>query len=119
MSLKLYQLGRRRELCAKLCFDQPSREVKEKRCVQRFSNSAGGLRKDLGGAGITVNNVQPAVIPDNPGPDHPARASMEKFTSVGRFGKTAEVAQAVAFLARPDSAFINGASLNVDGDWSA
>lgn len=75
--------------------------------------------RDLGSAGITVNNVQPAVIQDNPGPDHPARASMEKFASVGRFGKTAEVADVVAFLARPDSAFINGASINVDGGWLA
>ncbi len=40
--------------------------------------------RDLGAAGITVNNVQPAVIQENPTADHPATESMQRFTSVGR-----------------------------------
>lgn len=39
--------------------------------------------------------------------------------SVGRFGRAEEVASAVSFLANPDSAFINGDSLTVDGGWNA
>ena len=84
--------------------------------VQGFTRA---WSRDLGPHGITVNNVQPAVIQDDAGPDHPARPAMEQLASVGRFGKTAEVAEAVAFLASPQSAFINGANLNVDGGWGA
>ena len=84
--------------------------------VQGFTRA---WSRDLGPHGITVNNVQPAVIQDAPGPDHPARPAMEQLASVGRFGKTLEVADAVAFLALPASGFLNGVSLNVDGGWSA
>lgn len=42
--------------------------------------------RGLGPLGITVNNIQPAVIQENPGPDHPAAEAMKKYTSVGRFG---------------------------------
>lgn len=75
--------------------------------------------RDLGAAGITVNNVQPAVIQENPTADHPVTESMQRFTSVGRFGKPEEIAEAVAFLASPKASFINGESLTVDGGWSA
>jgi NAD(P)-dependent dehydrogenase (short-subunit alcohol dehydrogenase family) len=37
---------------------------------------------------------------------------------VGRFGRPEEVAQAVAFLASGEAAFIHGAMLNVDGGWT-
>ncbi len=84
--------------------------------VQGFTRA---WSRDLGPSGITVNNVQPAVIQDTPSPDHPARESMQRYTSAGRFGQTEEVAQAVAFLASLQAAFINGASLNVDGGWGA
>jgi len=40
-------------------------------------------------------------------------------TVAGRFGTPAEVAAAVAFLASSDAAFITGASLVVDGGWTA
>ena len=84
--------------------------------VQGFTRA---WSRDLGALGITVNNIQPAVIQDQPAPDHPATESMQRFTSVGRFGKPEEVAEAVAFLTSPQAAFINGASLNVDGGWGA
>lgn len=85
--------------------------------VQGFTR---GWSRDLGPAGITVNNVQPAVIQAEP---HPAEGgtvdAMKRFTSLGRFGKPEEVATAVAYLASPEAAFVNGASLNVDGGWGA
>lgn len=84
--------------------------------VQGFTRA---WSRDLGATGVTVNNVQPAVIQENPSADHPAAESMHRFTSVGRFGKPEEIAEAVAFLASPKAAFINGESLTVDGGWSA
>ncbi len=79
-----------------------------------------GWSRDLGPKGITVNNVQPAVIQAEPVPTEGGTFdAMKKFTSVGRFGKPEEIAEAVAFLANPRAGFINGESLTVDGGWSA
>lgn len=79
-----------------------------------------GWSRDLGPKGITVNNVQPAVIQSGPQPTSgPTFEAMKRFTSVGRFGKPEEIAEAVAFLASPKAGFINGESLTVDGGWSA
>ena len=76
--------------------------------------------RDLGPAGVTVNNVQPAVIQAEPVPTRgPVFEAMKKYTSVGRFGKPEEIADAVAFLASSGAGFINGESLTVDGGWSA
>ena len=79
-----------------------------------------GWSRDLGPKGVTVNNVQPAVIQPEPQPTEGGTFdAMKKFTSVGRFGKPEEIAEAVAFLASPKAGFINGESLTVDGGWSA
>ena len=76
--------------------------------------------RDLGPAGITVNNIQPALIQTEPLPTAgPAYEAMARFSSVGRFGSPTEVARAVAFLANPSASYINGESLTVDGGWSA
>lgn len=76
--------------------------------------------RDLGPAGVTVNNVQPAVVQPEPVPtEGPTFDAMKKYTSVGRFGKPEEIAEAVAFLANPKAGFINGESLTVDGGWNA
>jgi len=52
--------------------------------------------------------------------DGPMAETLKKLNSVGRrFGKSQEIAEAVAFLANPKSAFINGESPTVDGGWNA
>ena len=79
-----------------------------------------GWSRDLGLKGITVNNIQPAVIQPEPQPtEGPTFEAMRRYTSVGRFGRPEEIAEAVAFLASPKAGFINGESLTVDGGWSA
>lgn len=76
--------------------------------------------RDLGPAGITVNCVQPALVRREPFPtEGPIHDALERFSSVGRFGRPEEIARVVAFLTHPDSGYINGESLTVDGGWSA
>ena len=79
-----------------------------------------GLSRELGATGITVNGVQPGPIDTELSPaDGPFSEVMKKLTSVGRCGRVEEIASAVAFLAHPESAFINGENLTVDGGWNA
>jgi 3-oxoacyl-[acyl-carrier protein] reductase len=79
-----------------------------------------GLSRELGATGITVNGVQPGAIDTELSPaDGPNAEVLKKLMSVGRFGRPEEIASAVAFLAHPESAFINGENLTVDGGWNA
>jgi 3-oxoacyl-[acyl-carrier protein] reductase len=79
-----------------------------------------GCARDFGPKGITVNVVQPGPINTDMNPADGAFAEAQKAgTALGRYGTPEEVAAAVAFLASPDAAFITGATLNVDGGFSA
>lgn len=92
--------------------------VSTKFAVQGFTRA---LSRELGATGVTVNNVQPGAIDTEMSPDDggPAAQMMKKIMSVGRFGRPEEIASAVAFIASPESAFINGENLTVDGGWNA
>jgi 3-oxoacyl-[acyl-carrier protein] reductase len=78
-----------------------------------------GLARDLGPRGITVNNVQPGPIDTdaNPGQGDFAE-SLKQVTTQGRYGHTTDVAALVSFLAGPESGYITGAHLNVDGGFT-
>ncbi|MCW5235630.1 SDR family NAD(P)-dependent oxidoreductase [Verminephrobacter eiseniae] len=75
-----------------------------------------GLARDLVGRGITVNQIAPGPIDTDMSPaDGPNADFLRSLTSIGRFGKTVEIASIVAFLASSETAFITGADIAVDG----
>lgn len=75
-----------------------------------------GLARELGPRGITVNNIQPGPIATDMNPaEGPLADQMTPLLAVGHYGQTSDVAGAVAFLASPESGYITGIALNVDG----
>ena len=79
-----------------------------------------GLARELGPREITVNLVRPGPIDTemNPADGALAPAILPKL-SIARYGRTREVAEAVAFLAGPGAAYITGSGILVDGGISA
>jgi 3-oxoacyl-[acyl-carrier protein] reductase len=79
-----------------------------------------GLSREVGGRGITVNNVQPGPIDTDLNPAESDWATPQKAaTALNRYGKVEEIAAMVAFVAGPEAAYITGANLTVDGGTNA
>ncbi|MEH1894915.1 MAG: 3-oxoacyl-ACP reductase family protein [Nostoc sp.] len=79
-----------------------------------------GLSRDLGPRGITINNVQPGPIATDMNPSEGEFAELlKKQIAVARYGTVDEVAGLVAYLAGPESGYITGANLMIDGGFSA
>jgi 3-oxoacyl-[acyl-carrier protein] reductase len=79
-----------------------------------------GLARDLGPRGITINNVQPGPIDTDMNPAEGAFAeSLKKLMAVPRYGTADEIAALVAYLAGPETGFVTGASLMIDGGFTA
>src|SRR4051812_37663990 len=78
------------------------------------------LSRELGSRGITVNNVQPGPIDTELNPATSEWAVPQKVaTALDRFGRVDEIAAMVAFVAGPESSYITGANLTVDGGTNA
>lgn len=83
---------------------------------------------ELGGRGVLVNCVAPGSIltegtrrlfyGDN-GKFKDSVSQLLAHVPLGRPGTPEEVANAVLFLAAPESSYVNGAVLTVDGGWTA
>ncbi|WP_236186838.1 3-oxoacyl-ACP reductase family protein [Pseudomonas protegens] len=79
-----------------------------------------GLARDLGPRGITINNVQPGPVDTDMNPaDSDFAASLMDLMAIRRYGHAEEVAGFVAYLASPEAGYITGASLSIDGGFSA
>jgi 3-oxoacyl-[acyl-carrier protein] reductase len=79
-----------------------------------------GLARDLGPRGITVNNVQPGPVDTDMNPAEGAFATQLKaLMALPRYGHVDEIAAMVAYLAGPEAGFVTGASLTIDGGFTA
>jgi 3-oxoacyl-[acyl-carrier protein] reductase len=79
-----------------------------------------GLARDLGPRGITVNNVQPGPTETDMNPVDGAFAKLVMGSiAVERYANVSEIAGMVAYLAGPEAGFVTGASLTIDGGYSA
>jgi 3-oxoacyl-[acyl-carrier protein] reductase len=88
-----------------------------KGAVKMFSQ---GLSREVGGRGITVNNIQPGPIDTDLNPASGDWAVPQKAaTALNRYGKVEEIAAMVAFIAGPESSYITGANFTVDGGTNA
>jgi 3-oxoacyl-[acyl-carrier protein] reductase len=79
-----------------------------------------GLSRDLGTRGITINNVQPGPVDTDMNPAESDFADMlRKLMALPRYAAGDEVAAMVAYLAGPEAGFVTGASLTIDGGFTA
>jgi 3-oxoacyl-[acyl-carrier protein] reductase len=79
-----------------------------------------GLARDLGPRGITINNVQPGPVDTDMNPANTDFAKMLiQFLALPRYAKGDEIASLVAYLAGPEAGYLTGASLTIDGGFTA
>jgi NAD(P)-dependent dehydrogenase (short-subunit alcohol dehydrogenase family) len=82
-----------------------------------------GFAAEVGPAGVRVNAIAPSIVetaltaPIAARPD--IHAKYAAHTVFNRWGRAAEVAGAVAFLASDASSYVSGTTLLVDGGWTA
>ena len=91
-----------------------------------YSAAKGGLisltkamAKELGGKGVRVNCVAPGLIGQTSFHDRytsrDAFTAAEKTVPLGRAGTPEEVARVIAFLCGPDSAYLAGETIEING----
>jgi 3-oxoacyl-[acyl-carrier protein] reductase len=78
------------------------------------------LGRELGPRAITVNLVNPGPTDTELNPADSAMAeAVTGLTALGHYAAPADIAAAVAFLAGPDARYITGATIDVDGGFTA
>lgn len=75
------------------------------------------LAQEVAKQGITVNTISPGYIDTNmlAGVKEDVLQNIIAQIPVGRLGRPEEIANAVAFLADPESSFITGSNLDING----
>lgn len=79
---------------------------------------ARALARELGPSGVTVNSVAPGLIDTDITQgklDEQRKAAMIADVPVRRIGGVEDVADVIAFLARPESGYVTGATYDVNG----
>lgn len=67
-----------------------------------------------------MNNVQPGPVDTDMNPDDGDFAeALKNLMALPRYARSEEIASFVAYLAGPEAAYITGASLTIDGGFSA
>lgn len=93
-----------------------------------YSAAKGGLESavrslahELGPFGIRVNAVAPGLLRTDmtKDMDDDAYATYASSVPLGRVGEATDVAPIVAFLLGPESGYITGQTIDVDGGWAA
>lgn len=78
-----------------------------------------GWSRDLGPKGITINAVVPGPIDTDMNPENSELGKqLHQMVPLGRHGRPEEVAALTAFLASPESSYITGARMIIDGGMS-
>ncbi|WP_216851607.1 SDR family NAD(P)-dependent oxidoreductase [Herbiconiux sp. VKM Ac-1786] len=79
------------------------------------------LARELGEHGIRVNAVSPGAFPTKAeeiqGDAAEYSAHVIEHQALKRRGSDAELAAVISFLVGPDSSFVTGQTINVDGGW--
>lgn len=79
-----------------------------------------GLARELGPRQITINLVRPGPVDTDMNPaDGPLAATVLSGLALDRYGRTEEIAGAVAYLAGPEAGFITGTGILLDGGANA
>lgn len=77
------------------------------------------LAVEWGPHGITCNVVSPGVVDDRQLLRADARQLSDEHAPAGRPGTSADIVDAVLYVASPASHFVNGAAITVGGGWDA
>ena len=88
--------------------------IASKAAIRELTTS---LAAELGPRGITVNCVNPGPV-DTGYADDAGRAKLASEHPRGRWGMPSDIASVLVWLASPNSDWLTGQTLDVDGGWS-
>jgi 3-oxoacyl-[acyl-carrier protein] reductase len=83
------------------------------------ANLTRSMALELATHGILVNAIAPGSTQSAPGEQQATYARLLSHVPLGRPAKPEEIAHAALFLAAPDSSYVTGHVLTVDGGWTA